>query len=376
MEYDIRPREGISPIAAIGMRYGDQRAKGIVEAGAQIEEGLQRVTTTRQLQGLGQTLSQLDPRSADYPQKLVAIAPNFPLAMKDPRGQALMSLGVKDHFQWQQTEAAKSRMATGFQNQKDLVSFRAANRPAAEKGVDLTGMFGDTPLPASLSPQNPATGIDFGTDETHPNTVPETAGGNIGNAANIDPEGALLPPVDFQPVGKPSSPGTAPIDPLVKRALRPLYDAGKDTGVLPKPREMYSAIASERTRAQQEKLQEDRQAQQDKTLATKAKEAESKAVESAQRAEEKAQKASKMLQLQRDRADANRAIAKAREALNKHLVSAPLPEDRNDAFYAKKAQLEGQLERAGAEATKLAEGETSTAKKLRYDPATGSLVPQ
>lgn len=44
-----------------------------------------------------------------------------------------------------------------------------------------------------------AASLPFGTDETHPNIVPETSGASVGNAANFDPGGMLLPPVDFQP---------------------------------------------------------------------------------------------------------------------------------------------------------------------------------
>ena len=141
-------------------RYGERVAQGIIRDGQMIEDGLKRVKTHKELIGLGQTLSQLDPSTPDYPQKLIAIAPQFPEALRDPRGQAMMGMGAKQHFQWQQTQAANSRMQTQFGNQLALKGVRSADSLAADaragnQGVDLSGIQ----LPPTLTPQNPAQGV-------------------------------------------------------------------------------------------------------------------------------------------------------------------------------------------------------------------------
>lgn len=166
---------GGSNLIAMGERYGDKLARGIEQGGAIIEQALQRVTTQRQLEGLGQTMSQLDPNTPDYTQKLMEIAPQFPFAMQDPRGQAIFSMGVQAHKQWAQGEQAKTQFANqqtmqgirqrdtlanqqtmqGLRHRDTMTQIEARNQGRGNDMVDLT-------VPDRLAPQNPAAGIMTG----------------------------------------------------------------------------------------------------------------------------------------------------------------------------------------------------------------------
>lgn len=317
-------------------RYGDRLAQGIIQSGQMIEDGLKRVTTQKQLVGLGQTLSQLDPSTPDYPQKLIAIAPQFPEALRDPRGQALMSIGAKQHFQWQQSQAATQRMQTQFgnnvalenlRNRHQLGAIEARNAGRANSEVDLSG------LPSTLTPQNPAQGVaPIGPTQSG---TPMGAPAGDGNEELMGMSGGL---------GDNAAPPTA--DPLLARALGPLREAQQFTGVKPTKTQVFGAISAERTRAQQAALQEDRQAQQDKVNA--AKDTARAAADEGRAA--RAENVQKRLILNSQLANAEKDVSQHRAALEKHLASKG---DRDEEFYAQKKEFERVLQEAGAERERL-----------------------
>ena len=93
-------------IAAMSERYGDRLVGQLAQAGGMIENGLKAVTTMKELQSLGQTLSQISPESPDYQQQLMQLGASHPFAMQDPRGQALISMGNQQHLQWKNQQFA------------------------------------------------------------------------------------------------------------------------------------------------------------------------------------------------------------------------------------------------------------------------------
>lgn len=93
-------------IAAMGERYGDRLVGQLAQAGGMIENGLKAVTTMKELQSLGQNLSQISPESPDYQQQLMQLGAAHPFAMQDPRGQALVNMGNQQHLQWKNQQFA------------------------------------------------------------------------------------------------------------------------------------------------------------------------------------------------------------------------------------------------------------------------------
>ena len=93
-------------IAAMSERYGDRLVGQLAQAGGMIENGLKAVTTMKELQSLGQNLSQISPESPDYQQQLMQLGASHPFAMQDPRGQALISMGNQQHLQWKNQQFA------------------------------------------------------------------------------------------------------------------------------------------------------------------------------------------------------------------------------------------------------------------------------
>lgn len=239
-------------LIAMAERYGVRRAQQIEQDGLKIEGALQKVTANRQIQGLAQTLAQIDPKTPDYTQKLMEIAPQFPEAMRDPRGQALFSMGVMANKQWEQRQAqteqanrtlANQQTIQGLRQQGAMQQIAARNEGRANQEVDLSGLQ----VPQRLTPQNPATGIMTGGM-----SAPMEAAQDV----NAPDETAQL-------MGM-----SGGLDSISERALRPLADAQKITGRKATGTQVFSAIAGERTREQQQKLLDDRQAQQDKTKVT------------------------------------------------------------------------------------------------------------
>lgn len=357
MAYDIRGGQGISPFVAIGEKYGDQLVKKLVEAGANIEAGLQRVTTNRELQGMSQMLSQMDPHTPDYTQKLMALKGQFPLAAQDPRGLSSVAMGFKEHMAWKNGQQAVERATTSFNRSKALVDYKASKK--VNDGVDLSGLLG-----GRLTPQNPAAnaGFSFGVDAGAGSQVP-LAGMNGSLEQNSEGFEGILPSNDFQPVGKPTTPGGAPMDPLARRALMPLAETQQLTGVKAKPSQAFSAVAAERTRVQQQAMQEDRQAQQDKRDAEKEAERAIREAKAEKKTELTAQRntiKTELSSVEREIPRLSRLVTAAKKAMEDFI------EDMDDTKEnrAKRTALEGAFQEAQIEMQDAGKDRTRLIKEL------------
>ena len=121
-------------IAAMSERYGDRLVGQLAQAGGMIENGLKAVTTMKELQSLGQNLSQISPESPDYQQQLMQLGAAHPFAMQDPRGQALVNMGNQQHLQWQHQQYAMqlAKEQEGRADRRDEASFtRQGKRDAS-----------------------------------------------------------------------------------------------------------------------------------------------------------------------------------------------------------------------------------------------------
>lgn len=346
---------GFTPGTLLGIQrhYGDQLLAGIEKGGQIIEQGLKQITTKRQLEGLGQTLSQISPESPDYPQQLIKVGSEFPFAMQDPRGQAMMSIGVQAHNQWQQQQKAIQQSELAFGRQKEMETVRHQNRlgeiaarPRAADGgeMDLSGILSDG-LPRRDGPmQPPSRGAMIATPQ----------------------EGI---PLFGQRDG---------LKDIARSALRPLAEAQEITGVKPTPKQGFSAVAGEITRRNQQQMQDDRQAEAAKKAAEQA--AEKNADEARKEgitAKEKEFTNTKDILQSRANRLAQR-LGKERDILVKIKRDPVDKEDRNLDFdkqhmeqTAKVQQIEKELAEAEAELAKLIEGKT---QKLRYEG--GKFVPK
>ena len=147
-------------IAAMGERYGDRLVGQLAQAGGMIENGLKAVTTMKELQSLGQNLSQISPESPDYQQQLMQLGASHPFAMQDPRGQALVSMGNQQHLQWknqqfamQQADRQEARadrrdaMSDRRQGMRDANAYRIAQLRYGAGGDELDPLTEVTPQP-------------------------------------------------------------------------------------------------------------------------------------------------------------------------------------------------------------------------------------
>lgn len=371
-------------LAQMGERYGEKLARGIIDAGAKIEQGLMRVTTNKQLAGLGETLGQLNPQSPDYAQKIIQIAPNFPMAMQDPRGQAMVAIGAKANAQWQASQAAQLRLGQQLQNQKtmqgirqtdELARINARNQGRANNEVDLIN------TPGQLRPQNPATVSGFGTDEemaNQPEEMPAGAPLNVNDVPlglpplpeNISPanRGALRSaPTEAAPIPESEAAPEAP-DPLVERALKPLREAQRVTGVKPSRSQVVSAIASERAREERDRLQEDRQKASEEAAA-KRDEMAAKRLESSEKrfltTLEQGQVKSEISSIERDIPALRREVISAKKAMDEFVKG--MSDSKEDIakrreFEGAVAEAQSALEAAGKERERL-QGMLGSAKK-------------
>jgi len=402
-------------IANATLRFGDHLAKSIQQAGVGIEQSIERVATNRQLQGLGETLSQINPETPDYPQQLMKLRTQFPLAAQDPRGYSMVGLGMKSYLQWQQNQQQIQRATTQFGRQKQLIAYRNANpRPgsAANGEVDLlTGQpaeglpeGGGVVAPGQLAPQNPATraGFSFGSgmgDQSTfdtPTTEPGVGFGGI-NPARSSGFGAGQAPMEEPAPSLQTDESSAIMgggaarnadDPLVARALGPLREAQRITGVKPTKKDIAKAIADERRAANQSTMQEDRQEQQNKIAADRRAADEKKAERAETIRKTKADLSSKKEAIKSRLSAAQAHVKSAESALLKHKASLGNQRAKPE-FYARQKELEATVEAAGAAREKIQsefealssleadldrpEGESAPVKKFQWN---GSLVPK
>lgn len=223
-------------IAAMGERYGERLVGQLAQAGGMIENGLKAVTTMKELQSLGQNLSQISPESPDYQQQLMQLGAAHPFAMQDPRGQALVNMGNQQHLQWRnqqfamqqadrQAERAEAHDKASYtrQGKRDasLHDFRMKEIDqrwggGGEGGFDFSGGLPTKPTPVS----------GFSDD-----TLGGASAANMGDPSMVQPEPSLFidataaeptrPPAGF------SAKGQAMGDPKDKERQDAYWKLGK-----------------------------------------------------------------------------------------------------------------------------------------------------
>jgi hypothetical protein len=348
--YNITP-SGSSPIAAATERYGDRLSQQITNTGQQIIANLQRLTANRQIQGLGATLSQLNPASPDWVQQATLVATEYPEAMRDPRGQAIFGMSAKANAQWQAAQRATQQSNLTFGRQVSLENLKTANDMKLEglrqqgrltSGVDLSG----------LNLGLPSREMGIGTDETQLNEAQEMPGGM----------GAPLFGMRQQGLGQ-----------IAASALGPLAEAQQITGVQPSKSQVMSAIAAERTRRNQQSMQEDRQRQQEELAARRAKESEVAADVRAERSDKKLATQLETGAIKTELAGVERDIGAQRTVLNNFIKELAKKESLTEADHAQRAELQGALQALGAERTRLNNLLKAEAKSLSKEEAAAIL---
>lgn len=315
--------------------FGRDSANLTLQTGAVITQGLHQMMTNRQVQGLGSELGQLNPASPEWAQQAVQLGSRYPLAMKSQAGQFMLGTQAKAHAEWAQAQRAEQQATAmmarqvGMENLRTnndikLEGIRQQNRLAAgEGGVDLANI----PLPQSLGQQG--MGISLGTDEQQPRPMQEISGSTP--MTGMD---GLLPDIS-------------------QRALSPLRAAQLATGVKPTRSQVFSAISQEDRQLQQEKRDAERGVKSAAESASKVEETKRKEAVAAGVRKENAARAVQRGLLTQKRKETGTAISRARAALNKHLNAEKEREADDDEYFATKATLQGELERAGNEAAQL-----------------------
>lgn len=339
---------GGSNLVAMGERYGQRLVRGIMQAGEAIEQGLQRITTNRQLQGLGQTLSQLNPQSPDYPQKLIQIAPNFPFAMQDPRGQTMVAIGAKAHAQWQQSQNAMRTMGDRFGNQVALQGLRHRNSMAEIGARNANRANSDVDL---LLPEGEQ---GLGTDETAMPAENEMSGTDAARSVPL-----------FGTSGGMGS--------LAERAIGPLRDAQRMTGTKFSKTQVASAIAGEQRRIQQEKMQEDRQSEAAKKAAQPKEMTpfQKGSLEMRRRAQFVEGQKAKIVALEKDMASLDRSIKSRQKESEPSDAKARELATWQEQFLNAKALRDAAIKELEVEEQKPAPAEEEGETVIRQDPKTG-----
>jgi hypothetical protein len=126
---------------------GAALVQGIRQIGQQISGHLTEIQTKRDLGALAQEAQGLNPESTDFPLQLMQLGSRHPMALRDERGQMLLSIPAKAHAQWQagEAEARAFNRAMAMQRQRtrdarDLQTSKPINVPRGSRLTDpLTG---------------------------------------------------------------------------------------------------------------------------------------------------------------------------------------------------------------------------------------------
>lgn len=175
--------------------FGNDSAQMILQAGATIQDGLQKMMTNRQVAGLGQELGALNPESPEWAQKAVQLGSRYPLAMKAPAGQFMLSTQAKAHAEWAQAQRATQQADSMMKRQVGMENLRTQNDIKLEEIRQRGRMTrsGDelVPLDGVAMPveRNPAQGINF--------QGPTQSGEPLGATPPVDEPGmsGLLPDI-------------------------------------------------------------------------------------------------------------------------------------------------------------------------------------
>ena len=123
---------GVEPdntAALLIQNNGQALVQGIRQIGQQISQHLTEIQTRRDLASLGQEAQTLNPQSHDFPVQLTQLATKHPLAIRDERGQMVLSVLGKANAQWQAEESD----ARAFNRAMALQGYRSRAALAVEK---------------------------------------------------------------------------------------------------------------------------------------------------------------------------------------------------------------------------------------------------
>jgi len=161
---------------------GAALVQGIRQIGQQISGHLTEIQTKRDLGAMAQEAQNLNPESLDFPVQLMQLGSRHPMALRDERGQFLLSIPAKAHAQWQageaETRAFKRAMEmqgmrnTAAREQFDYEEAARSKRPVVVNGqlvqpdeIDETGYAtaltpppvgrGSTAMPFQATPNGP-----------------------------------------------------------------------------------------------------------------------------------------------------------------------------------------------------------------------------
>lgn len=318
--------------------FGNDAAAMILQTGKQIEQGLQTMMTNRQVAGLGQELGTLNPESPEWAQSAVKLGARYPLAMKSPAGQFMLSTQAKAHAEWRQVQQATKQSDLVFGRQKQMEELRTQNDIKLEgiRHQNRLAAGGNEMMDLTIPPGMSSAPSSFGTDETQfqnaedlPMWVQPRARTPLGTGVPLFGEGEDLAAL---------SPGARVRQSLV------------DSGIAKIPvKEFRREVAAERRSDTSRAMQEDRQRQQE-AMAEKAR------LASEASAEKRAETSDKKLDftaLKTELSGIERDIAAQRRSLNRVIEEQAKKGDLTETDHTQRTQLQAELAALGEERTRI-----------------------
>lgn len=345
---------GGNTLIGLQKSFGDTSAHMLMQTGKQIEQNLQKMQTSRQVQALGAELSNLNPQSPDWAQQATAIGARLPLAMQSEAGQFLLGTQAKAHHEWAASQRAQQQANQTFGRQMALENLRTENDIKLEgirgknrigAGIDLTNLNLDLPQ----QPANPAA----------------NAGASMlsGGTSNIAQEEDAPIPMTGLRGGMRDVARTVLGEIQEEQRLAP--------GLKYTPAQINSRINSTLSRENQRIQQEDRQTQQISMQDRREAKTDEKIAKMDERTAVKDEQAAIKTELSAAESD----IKSHRSALSGFLGKMAGVDTKKwkESDFARKAQLEANLESAGAERTRLMGLIKGEEKKLTKDGAAAIL---
>lgn len=344
---------GGNTLIGLQKSFGDTSAHMLMQTGKQIEQNLQKMQTSRQVQALGAELSNLNPQSPDWTQQATAIGARLPLAMQSEAGQFLLGTQAKAHHEWAAAQRAQQQANQTFGRQMALENLRTENDIKLEgirgknrigAGIDLSDVNLDLPERA-----NPAANV--GTSMLS------------GGASNIAQE-------EDEPI--PMTGLRGGMRDVARTVLGEIQEEQRlAPGLKYTPAQINSRINSTLSRENQRIQQEDRQAQQFSMQDRREAKADEKIAKTDERTATKDEQAAVRAELSTVESD----IKSHRSALNGFLSKMAGVDTKKwkEADFARKAELEATLQGAGEERTRLMGLIKGEEKKLSKDEAAAIL---
>lgn len=379
---------GFTPgmLTGIQARGNEMFLQGLQQLGQNVQANLERVTTTRQLEGLATSLGQLNPETPDYPQKLIQLGGAFPFAMRDPRGQAMMKIGADANAQWQQSRRIMQQNQMVMNRQSALQGIRHQDAMELERlrqqgrGNEMMDLEQPLALPSEGTMPPPGFSMAAG--------MP-----GVGAAIDASRSAAINSGVSGKPLYGSDTRVLPPVAGPGTRVRESLLGAGISR--LP-AKEFRSAVASEIRGDRQRAMQEDRQAASEAAAAKRVEVSEAAAEKRATEAEkgrvateERTLRGMNATSLRQERTGINTR----RNAIKRELDSGfdeemetneagkPLTKEQT-AYFKKRKLLADELAGLDAEYENLTKelealgGTSKSSPALRFDPSSGKLVPR